>query len=110
MTTTEDRVKVLLHIEPNTIYAIQPVYENRVVEILDEIDEIDNQLREVRKESMTIKVDDISVNYNLHVNHLKSEGSRLLRELAFSVNVPLVLNRSTGGKYSSRYSVVSYYG
>ena len=65
----------------------------RINQINNEITAIDLRLEEARSDSMAVKVDDLNVDYKQHVQHLLSEGSRLLKELSFIVDLPLVYNR-----------------
>lgn len=70
------------------------------MEIIDQLQVIDEQLTQARSDSMTQKIDDLQVNYQAHAAHLRSEGSRLLRQLSALLDYPLHFD-----KYSGRYAV-----
>lgn len=65
----------------------------RVGDLLDELESIDLKLTAATQDSMAVDVGELSLNYVQHVKHLKSEGSRLLNELAIAVGVPVQYNR-----------------
>lgn len=69
------------------------------MEIIDQLQTIDEQLTQARADSMAEKIDGLQVNYQDHVAHLRSEGSRLLRQLSALLDYPLHFD-----KYSGRYT------
>ncbi|BAY23721.1 hypothetical protein NIES2100_35130 [Calothrix sp. NIES-2100] len=78
----------------------QVVYDRALV-ILDDLDAINAKLKEAMDTSYVTESRSTKLSYAQHVRHLKSEGSRLLRELAhilcvaveynpYSINLPKV--------------------
>jgi hypothetical protein len=65
----------------------------RVRDLLDALDEIDLKMSAATQDSMAVQVGELTLSYAQHVNHLKSEGSRLLNELAVAAGVPIEYNR-----------------
>lgn len=66
---------------------------SRVSAILNELSAIDLKLVAATQDSMAVDVGELKLSYAQHVKHLKSEGSRLLNELAIAVGVPVEYNR-----------------
>lgn len=65
----------------------------RVGDLLDELEAIDLKLTAATQDSMAVDVGELKLSYLQHVKHLKSEGSRLLNELAIAVGVPVEYNK-----------------
>lgn len=61
--------------------------EMTIAGILDQLDLIDAQLNAARSDSQAVKVGELTVNYQNHVNHLLGEGSRTLAHLSNLVGV-----------------------
>lgn len=65
----------------------------RVGDLLEEIEAIDLKLTAATQDSMAVEIGELKLSYLQHVKHLKSEGSRLLNELAIAVGVPVQYNK-----------------
>lgn len=65
----------------------------RVSDLMDELEAIDGKLTAATQDSMAVEVGELTLSYSQHVKHLKSEGSRLLQELATAVGVPVEYNK-----------------
>lgn len=77
---------------------------DRVIAVLTELADIDTKLSDARADSMAVGVGKLTLSYSQHVAHLKSEGTRSLRELSSLVGVQIVFD-----KYKSKRSQVSYW-
>ena len=77
---------------------------DRVAAILTQLATIDTQLQDARTDSMAMAVGNLKLSYSQHVAHLKSEGSRHLKELSNLVGVAIVFD-----KYKQKRSQVSYW-
>ena len=55
---------------------------SRINQIINELGVIDENLIGARTDSMATQLDTIGLDYKQHVNHQKSEGTRLLSELS----------------------------
>lgn len=65
---------------------------------------IDAKLSAATSDSMASSVGNLRLNYSRHTNHLKSEGTRLLTELAMLLGVRLLYNKYAGGGSASKRS------
>jgi hypothetical protein len=86
--------------------------ESRSLEIEDRIRRlkaIDVALEEAAKNSVAEGVGDLRLNYTKHLQTLKSEGSRLLREISALSGIPLKYDRYRTGSQAT-YSFRSDYG
>lgn len=63
--------------------------------LLQQIADIDAKLTAATEDSMAEKVDSLGLNYRQHVKHLKSEGSRLLRQLSNVTGLKIEYNKYT---------------
>lgn len=99
------------NIHLNTFVEDHPDLEVPLLEIIDALTTIDDQLTSARDDSMAEKVGELEVNYAQHVAHLKSEGSRLLRQLEALTEVPLRFDKYRGNtpRGSTSTSVISYW-
>lgn len=77
---------------------------DRVLEIFTELDNIDALLRDAQSTSFVVESRGAKLSYLSHVKHLKLEGSNLLKELAYILNIEVIYN-----KYSPKKSTVSYW-
>lgn len=68
---------------------------------------IDAKLKAATADSMAVGVGQLNLNYPQHIAHLKSEGSRSLRELSNILGVSVAYNKYAGG--SSTASMRSYW-
>ena len=62
-------------------------------DLMDALAAIDLKLTAATQDSMAVDVGELTLSYSQHVKHLKSEGNRLLNELANLVGVPIQFNR-----------------
>lgn len=76
----------------------QVVYDRAVV-ILADLDDINAKLKEATDTSYVTESRGSKLSYGQHVRHLKSEATRLLKELAHILSVDVAFN-----KYSSNTS------
>jgi hypothetical protein len=93
--------------EPFPDYIVQ-----RVQTLVQDATEIDEQLNVARADSMALEIDTLKIDYMAHVRHLKSEGSRLLRQLEALVGIELNFDRYSGTSPRTNHSstsVVSYW-
>lgn len=65
---------------------------------------IDAKLSAATGDSMARQVGSLRLNYSQHTAHLKSEGTRLLNELAAVLGVRMVYNKYGGGASASKRS------
>ena len=73
-----------------------PITEYRdglIADKLLELVAIDTALREARLNSVAEMVGDMKLNYGAHMTFLRSEGSRLLKEIANLAGIPLAYDR-----------------
>lgn len=75
-----------------------------MAELSDPSTGVDAQLKAARSDSMATAVGQLHLSYSQHVTHLKSEGSRLLKELSFVLGVKLVYNKYAIGQSKSTRS------
>ena len=68
---------------------------------------LDTEIESNIKDSMTLKVGDIGLNYAGYLLQARCQGSRLLKELAAATSTPVVFDRYTG--LSSSIAVCNYY-
>lgn len=100
---------------PNLIALLQERHNDLFlpsIEIVSELQGIDSQLTQARLDSMTQKIDDLQVNYTAHVAHLRSEGSRLIKQLSALLDYPWHFDKYAGRfayQGGSRHSVVNYW-
>ena len=66
---------------------------DRSSDLMDELAAIDLKLIASTQDSMAVDVGELTLSYGQHVRHLKSEGNRLLNELANLVGVSIHSNR-----------------
>ena len=74
--------------------------------ILSRLVVLDTEIEANIKDSMTLKVGDIGLNYAGYLLQARCQGSRLLKELASATSTPVVFDRYTG---SSSIAVRNYY-
>ncbi|MBD2168056.1 hypothetical protein H6G04_27095 [Calothrix membranacea FACHB-236] len=84
-------ISSVVHSQLSTDYH-QVVYD-RALKILDNLDAIDLKLNEALDTSYVVESRGAKLSYPLHVRHLKSEASRLLKELAFNLSVDVAYNK-----------------
>ncbi|UKO99368.1 hypothetical protein [Nostoc sp. UHCC 0870] len=75
----------------------------RALEIITEIESLDLLLKEARETSYVTESRGSKLSYSLHVKHLKGEGSRLLKELAYILKIDVIYNKYIGNKKSTSY-------
>ncbi|MBE9178679.1 hypothetical protein IQ268_08915 [Oculatella sp. LEGE 06141] len=80
--------------------ARSPAIIDRAIALLDELGEIDGQLSAARQDSMAKQVGQLSLSYSQHVSHLKSEGSRLMKELSHLLGISIAYNKYGGRSIS----------
>lgn len=81
----------------------QPVYD-RTLEIIEELAEIDQNLRASRPDTMARQVGQMAVSYPQHVAMQKNAGQGLLVELGDLLGIEVISR-----KYRRSRSVVSYW-
>lgn len=108
MFTTETRAMMALGyslISINTQAAIFPpnlgvdglAYVDTILARLVVIDlEIESNIRD----SMTVRVADIGLNYAGYISQARCQGSRLLKELAAATSIPIIFDRYSGASGS----------
>ena len=69
---------------------------------------LDAEIESNIKDSMTLKVGDIGLNYAGYIIQARCQGSRLLKELAAATSTPVIFDRYTGSSGSS-ITVRNYY-
>jgi hypothetical protein len=79
---------------------------DRVDALLLGLAALDQKLVDATADSMAVGVGQLNLNYAQHVAHLKSEGSRSLRELSQILGVRLAYNKYAG---ASTISIRSYW-
>ena len=87
-----------------------PARHARAIEIMDLLDTFDAKILAAAEKGNVKQVDTIILNYSQAVSFLKQEASRLLRELAWILDLDLKYNKFTGqagSGGSSQYSVRS---
>lgn len=84
-------ISLVIHSQLSTNFS-QVVYD-RALAILDDLDAIDLKLNEALNTSYVVESRGAKLSYPLHVRHLKSEASRLLKELAFNLSVDVAYNK-----------------
>jgi hypothetical protein len=78
---------------------------DRALEILIELDNIDLLLKDALSTSFVTESRGSKLSYSAHVNHLKIEGTRLLKELTHLVSIEVKYN-----KYAPKKSnTISYW-
>lgn len=75
--------------------------------ILTRLVVLDTEIEANIRDSMTLKVGDIGLNYASYLMQARCQGSRLLKELAAATSTPVVFDRYTGS--SSSITVRNYY-
>jgi hypothetical protein len=80
-----------IHTQLSTTYT-QVVYD-RALAILTDLDDINIKLKEATDTSYVTESRGSKLSYSQHVRHLKSEATRLLKELAHILSVELAFNR-----------------
>jgi uncharacterized membrane-anchored protein YhcB (DUF1043 family) len=90
--TQKDKVHLWLGYSPAVLNTEQFVHYleadynsltiDRIESVFLELEGIDLQLKDALSDSMAVKIDDLTVDYEKHYKHLSSEGSRLVQELA----------------------------
>lgn len=65
---------------------------------------VDAKLKAAQSDSMAQTVGNLRLSYPRHVAHLKSEGSRALKELAHMLGIALAYNKYSGGGSVSKVS------
>lgn len=83
-------ISSVVHTQLSTNFP-QVVYD-RALAILDDLDAVNAKLKEATDTSYVLESRGAKLSYAQHVRHLKSEGSRLLRELAHILSVDFVFN------------------
>lgn len=84
----------------------------RASDLVAQLDAIDSALASARLDSMASEVGELKVDYQRHISLLKSEGSRLLKELANLCGMIVAYDRfqgETATLRSSPYSIQSYW-
>ncbi|MBW4443089.1 MAG: hypothetical protein KME10_17985 [Plectolyngbya sp. WJT66-NPBG17] len=88
----------------------RPALVEEIGLLLDAIESLNGLLSAARTDSMAVEVGGIKIDYVQHVRHLKSEGSRLLRQLEALTGLPLKFDQFKGSApRSSSNSSVSYW-
>lgn len=64
--------------------------------LLTELETIDQQIADARRDSMAEEIDGMKVNFSAHIAELKADGSRLLRQIANVSGMALKFDRYTG--------------
>lgn len=77
---------------------------DRALEIITELENVDLLLKEARETSYVTESRGAKLSYSQHVNHIKSEGSRLLQELAYILKIDVIFNR-----YLNKKKPISYW-
>ena len=88
-----------------------PARYTRAIQIMDLLDTFDSKILAAAEKGNVKQVDTIILDYNQAVTFLKQEATRLLRELAWLLDLDIKFNKFTGqsgsGGGSSKYSVRS---
>lgn len=92
----------------NNLLDCSHVVLERLSRLMAQLEAIDAALDQAPIDSMATKVDKLEVNYASHIGILKSEGSRILKEIAATIEAPVAYDRYRHTS-SSRYSVVNYW-
>lgn len=84
----------------------------RVMAILDALDQFDSKILSAVEKAFVKKVDTIELNYTPLLSYLKQEATRLLKELAYLVDLEIQYNKWSGEGFrdsssSSGYSIRS---
>lgn len=87
-------ISPIVHTQLSTNFT-QVVYDRALV-ILTDLDDLNAKLKEATDTSYVTESRGSKLSYAQHVRHLKSEATRLLKELAHILSVDLAFN-----KYSS---------
>lgn len=80
---------------------------SQITTLIETLTEIDEQLNSARSDSMAIAVGELKLDYRQHISHLKSEGSRLLRQLSALTEVAIKFDKYRGISPSSSASSIS---
>lgn len=103
----QDQLKAILgyasipHLLTNELSEQRSQYViDQAANLLDEMTEIDRQLKAARADSMAKGVGRMRLSYSQHVAHLKSEGSRLLQELGQMLGIEILYNKYSKGQSS----------
>lgn len=107
---------ILIHLgysEPDTylsgsILNLPSAVSSRVDSVCTKLDAVDAALSAGVLDSMATRVDKLEVNYAQHLALLKSEGSRLIKELSALVMIPVTYDRFRNSSSTST-SVRSYW-
>jgi hypothetical protein len=94
------RAKLSVTFTDNIVY--------RCKAIMVELDEIDVLLKDATAYSFVIESKESKLAYANHIKHLKIQGSRLLKELAYNTQVEVKYDKYTDIKDYSK-STVSYW-
>ncbi len=70
--------------------------QQRVDRLLQDLQEIDEMLKNALRDSMAVEVGELTVNYGNHIAQLKNEGSTKLRELSVITGIPLLFDKYSG--------------
>lgn len=100
--TTSHTMYTFTHNQLNSNFTQTVV--DRGLAILSQLDNIDTLLSESMDTSYVVESRGSKLSYGAHVKHLKSEASRLLRELANLLDVGINYN-----KYSSSRELLTSY-
>ncbi|BAY64982.1 hypothetical protein NIES22_50830 [Calothrix brevissima NIES-22] len=83
-------ISSVVHSQLSTNFT-QVVYD-RAVAILTDLDDINAKLKEATDTSYVTESRGSKLSYSQHVRHLKSEATRLLKELAHILSVDVAFN------------------
>lgn len=107
----QDQIKDVLgytsipHVLTNELNEQRSTYViSKAIALMAELETIDTQLTAARADSMARGVGQLRLSYAQHVAHLKSEGSRILKELAQKLGIEILFNKYTQGQSPSTKS------
>lgn len=82
------------------------LYADKIDELLDELDELDTQLKQAYLDSMATKLDDLTVDFVRQVWLLRKRGAELLLLVSQYSTIPINVNRFAAGR--SQRSILDY--
>lgn len=92
----------------NNLLECSHVVLERLTHLMTQLAAIDEALDQAPLDSMATKVDKLEVNYASHVGILRSEGSRILNEIAFTIGAKVAFDRYRQTT-TSRFFVTNYW-
>lgn len=77
---------------PSTVPSTVPV---PLTAIANKLDSLDTQLETAIIDSMAVKVGELTIDYNQHINHLRTQGTRWLKQLSHLAAIPIAYDKYT---------------